>query len=376
MKLPAFTKTIRFRLTLWYAGLLLLFGILFVLAVYLPMQRSMMAAPLIWPPGMGNPESPIEIVRLVRTVHLEMLRNYSLIALAGLVVFAAVGGYFLSRRMLRPFDRVSSLAARISSTTLKERINYHGAEDEVKRLADTFDDMLERLEQAFEAQKQFIQDASHELRTPIAIAQTNIEVTEMEERVTTKDYKRLMEVLKPTLERMSRLSDNLLLLSEEVHDQSRLSPVDVRSLLEEVTAEAGARAKAAAVSLELEPPAHSLFVTGDAMLLKQAVLNLIDNAIRYNKPHGWVRLSTLVDDSRLVVQVQDGGIGISPTDQDRIFDRFYRADKSRSRSQGGSGLGLSIVKKIVESHGGMVSVESTPGEGTTFRITLPLRASS
>ncbi len=362
MRLPTFAKTIRFRLALWYAAFLLLFVILFVVGLNLTMERFAPAGRFIPMP---------EIARQVQRANMELLRNYSLIGLGGLLVLGAGGGYFLSGRMLKPVDRVSSLAARISSTNLKERINYLGPEDEIKRLADTFDDMLERLESAFEAQKQFIQDASHELRTPIAIAQTNIEVTEMEEKVTVKDYKRLMEVLKLSLERMNRLSDNLLLLSAGSQDQSKWSIVDITSFLNEVAEEASTKASAAGISLELEPISEEMLIRGDTIYLKQAVINLVDNAIKYNRSGGSVKISTHTEDSRLVVQVEDSGIGISQADQQRIFDRFYCVDKSRSRTHGGSGLGLAIVKKIVEDHGGTISVESTLGEGSTFRMILP-----
>jgi len=362
MRVPTFTKTIRFRLTLWYAALLLLFIILFVIGLNLTMDR-------LGPSG-RFPHNP-EIVRQIRIENQELLRNYSLIGLAGLVLFGAGGGYFLSRRMLKPIDRVSSLASRISSTNLKERINYQGPDDEMKRLADTFDDMLGRLESAFESQKQFIQDASHELRTPIAIAQTNIEVAEMEGKATARDYKRLMEVLKMSLERMNRLSDNLLLLSEGDQSQVKWSVVDMAALLDEVAAEAGAKATAAGVGLELEPILEEMCVMGDALRLKQAIINLVDNAIKYNRSDGTVKIYAQAKGSQIVLQVQDSGIGISIADQQHIFDRFYRVDKSRSRSQGSSGLGLAIVKKIVEDHRGTISVESTPGEGSTFRISLP-----
>jgi len=362
MKIPAFAKTIRFRLTLWYAALLLLFIILFVIGLNLTMEH--------FGPSGRFPHNP-EIVRQIRIENQELLRNYSLIGLAGLVLFGAGGGYFLSRRMLKPVDRVSSLASRISSTNLKERINYQGPDDEIKHLADTFDDMLSRLESAFESQKQFIQDASHELRTPIAIAQTNIEVAEMEGKATARDYKHLMEVLKLSLERMNRLSDNLLLLSEGDQSQMKWSVVNMADLLDEVAAEASAKAVAAGVGLERGPESSEIFVMGDTLRLKQALINLADNAIKYNRTGGTVRLSARAEGSQVVLQVQDSGIGISEADQQHIFDRFYRVDRSRSRSQGGSGLGLAIVKKIVEDHGGNISVDSTPGEGSTFQMSLP-----
>jgi signal transduction histidine kinase len=371
MKIPVFAKTIRFRLTAWYVGLLLLFIIIFIVGLNITMSHTVSAIQRAEEPVAGRPLTQLEIVHLVRSENLELLRNYSLIGIASLLILAAGGSYLLSGRMLKPVDQVASLAARISSTNLKERINRQGPADEVKRLADTFDDMLERLESAFESQKQFIQDASHELRTPIAIAQANIEVAEMEGKATARDYRRLMDVLKMSLERMNRLSDNLLLLSNGEQTQIKQTVVDIPPLLDEVVVEAGARAAAADVKLELELTPDDIRTLGDAFRLKQAIINLVDNAIKYNRPGGSVRVTAEADESRLVIRVQDSGIGIPHVDQQRIFDRFYRVDKSRSRAQGGSGLGLAIVKKIVEDHGGTISVESTPREGSTFTIGLP-----
>jgi len=368
MRIPAFAKTIRFKLTLWYLAFFVLFFILLIGGINLAMQQFRDVGPAIWQDGkppwqeMGEQGVSGELARL---------RLYSLISLGLVPLLGAAGGYFLSGRMLKPVSRVSSLATRISSTNLKERINYHGSEDEIKRLADTFDDMLRRLEAAFESQKQFIQDASHELRTPLAIAQTNIEVTEMGGKVTARDYKRLMNVLKLSLERMTRLSDQLLLLADVEQNEAKWPVVNMASIIDEVATEISARLTIAGVSLELEPASEETLVKGDALRLKQAIFNLVDNAIKYNRPGGTVKISTRVEESQLVVQVQDSGIGISPADQPYVFDRFYRVDKSRTRSQGGSGLGLAIVKKIVEDHGGTISVKSILGEGSTFQIILP-----
>jgi len=371
MKIPAFAKTIRFRLTIWYVGLLLLFITIFIVGLNITMSNTVSAIQRADDPVAGRPLTRVEIVQLVRSENLVLLRNYSLIGIAGLLILAAGGSYLLSGRMLKPVDQVASLAARISSTNLKERINRQGPDDEVKRLADTFDDMLERLEGAFESQKQFIQDASHELRTPIAIAQANIEVAEMEGKATARDYRKLMEVLKMSLERLNRLSDNLLLLSNGEQSQTRQAVVDILPLLEEVVAEAGVRAAAAGVRLELAPVSDDISTLGDAFRLRQAVINLVDNAVKYNCPGGDVQISCETDEAQLLIRVQDSGIGIPHGDQQRIFDRFYRVDKSRSRAQGGSGLGLAIVKKIVEDHSGSITVESTPDAGSTFTITLP-----
>ncbi len=371
MKMPAFTKSIHFKLTFWYSSILILLIILLIIGLNVAVSQASREPPMTFPQDMsGQNTTPREVFFMARQSQLDLLRNYSIIGICCLVVVGGVCVYFTSRKMLKPIDRVSSLATRISSTNLKERINHQGPDDEVKRLADTFDDMLGRLETAFDTQKQFIQDASHELRTPIAIAQTNIEVLEMDNNVTVTDYKRLTDILKMSLERMSALSEKLLLLSEGVPDRSRWSKVDIQTLIDEVAAEFSARAATAGLTLETEPTPESTFVEWDALRLKQALINLVDNAIKYNQPGGKVKISADTVDSKITIKVQDTGIGIAPTDQQRVFDRFYRVDKSRSRSQGGSGLGLAIVKKIAEEHGGTVSVESTPGVGSTFSITL------
>ena len=373
MRIPTFLKTIRFRLTLWYSGILVVLMLVLLAGINLAMvgSRSGVPEPPTGFPG-GDP-SWRETFMEERDRNLTNLRNYSLIGVGAILIVGAVGGYFISGMMLKPIDRVSSLAARISHTNLKERINHQGPQDEVKRLADTFDDMLQRLDGAFESQKQFIQDASHELKTPIAAAQTNIEVLEMDEGATIEDYKRTTEVVKRSLDRLTGLSQGLLLLSQGNQPKTGWTELDLASLIEEVATEARPSAAAAGVSLELQKQVAAVTVSGDATQLKEVINNLVDNAIKYNRPQGTVRLSARIDGSTAIMEVQDTGIGIAATDQHGIFNRFYRVDKSRSRSQGGSGLGLAIVKKIVEEHGGTVSVESSPGQGSTFRVSLPRR---
>jgi len=373
MSMPAFTRSIHFRLTLWYSAILISLVILLIIGLNIGVRQASMEPPMYIAQFTPGQNTPREIFDIVRHDQLELLRNYSIIGICCLIVLGGVSIYFLSRKMLKPVDRVSSLAARISSTNLKERINHQGPDDEIKRLADTFDGMLERLETAFQSQKQFVQDASHELRTPIAIAQTNIEVLEMDDKATIKDYERLKDILKMNLERMSTLSEKLLLLSEAEQGKTSRAAVDIAPLLAETISELETKAQEKNIHLTTDHVDKNIPVSGDALRLKQVFMNLIDNAIKYNKPGGEVRTSARVDDTKVVIEVKDNGIGISQSDQRRVFERFYRVDKSRSRAQGGSGLGLAIVKKIVEEHGGAVSVESSLGEGSTFRVTLPRR---
>ena len=373
MRIPASLKTLRFRLTLWYSGILVVLMLVLLAGINLAMVGSRPSVPEP-PTGFpGGDPSWRETFTQERDRNLTDLRNYSLIGIGIILVVGAVGGYVISGMMLKPIDRVSSLAARISHTNLKERINHEGPQDEVKRLADTFDDMLERLDSAFESQKQFIQDASHELKTPIATAQTNIEVLEMDQSATVEDYKHTTEVVKRSLDRLDFLSQGLLLLSQGSQSQNRWSEMDLTSLIDEVVTEAQPAASSAGVSLEAADIPQGLKVKGDAIGIKQVITNLVHNAIKYNRPEGKAQVSARAEGASAIIEVKDTGLGIDSAEQQHIFDRFYRVDKSRSRSQGGSGLGLAIVKKIVEEHGGTVSVESGPGKGSTFRVALPLQ---
>jgi signal transduction histidine kinase len=374
MRIPTFFKTIRFRLTLWYSGILVVLMLVLLLGINLAMVGLRPPVTEPQPPFPGDAQTYRDRIVEERNRNLSDLRTYSLIGVGAVLIVGAVGGYIISGMMLKPIGRVSSLAARISHTNLKERINHQGPQDEVKRLADTFDDMLQRLDSAFQSQRQFIQDASHELKTPIATAQTNIEVLEMDENAGLSDYKHTTEVVKRSLDRLNSLSQGLLLLSQGNQPKNGWAEIDLTSLIDEVVAEAQPAATSAGVSLEAGGSPQGLKVKGDAIGIKQVITNLVDNAIKYNRPQGTVQVSARAEGPRAIIEVEDTGIGIAATEQQHIFDRFYRVDKSRSRSQGGSGLGLAIVKKIVEEHGGTVSVESNPGQGSTFRVSLPLHS--
>lgn len=369
MKAPVFYKTIGFKIALWYTSLLILFGILMIISVNVATWQARRNVPLHM---MGMNRTPTEVAIVVADEYRDYIRFYSLISFGSIIVLGGAGGYFLSKRTLNTVDNVTTLAERISTTNLKERIAYQGPDDEMKRLADTFDGMLNRLENAFESQNQFIQDASHELRTPIAIAQTNIDVIEMGKKPTVKEYKHLVDVLKLSIDRLGKLSDKLLVLSRENKEDTQMSIVNISTLLGEVFTEFKTSAKRDNVDLQLLSVPEELSIKGDAFTLKQAISNIVDNAIIYNLPRGQVDISASVEDSWLVIQVKDTGIGISKGDQTHIFDRFFRVDKSRSRAHGGSGLGLAMVKKIIENHGGRITVSSTLAKGSIFQIYLPI----
>jgi signal transduction histidine kinase len=219
---------------------------------------------------------------------------------------------------------------------------------------------------AAELRRRFVQDLSHELRSPLTVLRTTVEALEDE-----LDPK-LASMLVQQVERLDRLTIELYELAtiEAGQVELQLEPLPIVATARELVADLRPVAERAGVDIRLDLD-EEIRCWSDRRGLYRVLRNLVDNAIKYNRPGGSVRVTAEADESRLVIRVQDSGIGIPHVDQQRIFDRFYRVDKSRSRAQGGSGLGLAIVKKIVEDHGGTISVESTPREGSTFTIGLP-----
>ena len=365
MKIPSFMHTIRFRLTLWYVSFLMIVVLALLVGLNLRVE-NISSVPI----SSGLP-SQVQTVPQDNNFKNDVRKDSITGAVIALIV-GSVGIYFLSGTILKPIDRVASLARRSSYSNLKERLNYTGPNDEVKRLADTFDDMLGRLKNAADFQKQFIQDASHELRTPIATALTNIEVLAMKSEPNIEDYQELTRVLKLSLDRMKNISNSLQLLSEDSDSIARLEKVSISEVITKVVNEVEMEAGRQGIIINWKPPATEAFVLGDGFRLRQVVFNLVDNAIKYNRPEGLVNITVQIENRLVIIQVADTGIGIAAEELPQVFNRFFRVGKSRSRQQGGSGLGLAIVKKVVEDLRGTVSVESIPGQGSTFCVRLPL----
>jgi signal transduction histidine kinase len=384
--MPPFTRTVRFRLTVWYSSLLLVFGVAFVvalnLAVRLDHQNTFSIGDIenvqfqAVPTGPGRAIAYEPVITLkqaedqIYSQNLDRLRTWSLLAVVGLAVASGVGGYVLSGMMLRPVREITRVASEISASNLSQRINHQGPEDELWALSQTFDSMIDRLETSFERQRQFVQDASHELRTPLAAIRTNIEVTEMDPDVTADEYRSLVETVKTQTARLTRLSEDLLLLTSEDKETLEREPVVLAAIGHEVVNQLGPVAAAQSVTLRTEGD-ESLEIESNADLLYRCVFNLVDNAIKYSGQDTTVTIRTAAEPGGARIDVADNGAGIPADEIGRIFDRFYRVDKGRSRRQGGSGLGLAIVHDLVRSLGGTVEVRSDEGRGSTFTIRLP-----
>jgi heavy metal sensor kinase len=303
-------------------------------------------------------------------------------ALAGLVrtlgiavplalALAAGGGIFLARRALEPVDKISQTAQEIGETDLSRRINV-STKDELGRLAATLNEMIGRLERAFQRQKQFTSDASHELRAPLAVIEAESTLVLQKERSTT-DYQQSLETISQESKQMSFLIDQLLTLAraDAGKEQWTFAPVDLGQLVSNLSADVEVLCQEKGLSFRVGQ-IQNLVVNGDEARLRQLLMNLLNNAVRYTPIPGTISVWLRREGEMAVVGISDTGIGISTEDMPFIFERFYRVDKARSRAEGGSGLGLAISKHIVEAHGGRIEVESQVGVGSTFSVWLPL----
>ena len=298
--------------------------------------------------------------------------NIGLIALPFLVAFTAVGGYLITKRAFCPVTQIREAAEKISEgRDLSKRINLSGGKDEIYALAATFDKMLDRLQRSFEAEKQFTADASHELRTPISVIISQCEYA-LEHACQDQETKNSIEVILRQAHKVSGLIAQLLMLAraDKGFEKLRLEQFNLSDLVEIVADEQRTEAKKKQIQINtaVEP---NIYVNADQMLITRLMFNLISNAIQYGKPGGFVNVDLCRLPDQAVIRVIDNGIGISQEQLQRIWDRFYQVETSRTDGKS-LGLGLSMVKWIAEAHNGNVSVQSMLGVGSTVTFTLPL----
>jgi signal transduction histidine kinase len=394
--------TIRLKLTLWCGGLFLLAGVLLVVLNYFMVKDSLTLAPGkaraviaeryglrpadLEPdqmPGMpGGPKPPEVIIngvsmtrmleealRELRDESLEQLWTKSLIALAVMTVLMFGSAWWIAGRMLRPVHAITSTARRLSGSNLSERIGLKGPRDELKDLADTFDDMLGRLDTAFTAQKEFVANASHELRTPLTIIRTEIDVALSDPDMSREELEDMGTAVTEAVDRSEHLISGLLTLA-----QAESAPAQTYLDLAEITAKEVdlVTSEADSLGLRLDLELQPAPIKGERSLLARMAGNLLENAVRHNLPDGWFSVKTGIAGDRAVLEVSNSGPVVSSEDAGRLFERFYRPDKSRSRKTGGFGLGLSIVKSVASAHGGWVELETPGAGGLLVRISLPV----
>ncbi|MGW0927885.1 sensor histidine kinase [Streptomyces sp. NPDC002644] len=390
---PWLRPTIRIRLTLLYGGMFLVAGIVLLSMIYLLAAQAIstgnqppfkivefsgLRVSSGRCPAVNQGELPLaqfntEIARCIdleRQAALDSLLSRSLLALLGLAVIAFAFGYAMAGRVLSPLGRIMRTARAVAGSDLSRRIELDGPDDELKELADTFDDMLERLQRAFTAQQRFVGNASHELRTPLAINRTLLEV-HLSDPAAPPELQQLGRTLLATNERSEQLVEGLLLLARSDNQIVERKPVD----LAEVAARAldQVRGEAAERGVEFRGERSSAVVQGNGVLLERIALNLVQNAVRYNVPEdGWVEVTTGVEHGQAVLVVGNTGPVVPAYEIDNLFEPFRRLRTERTGSDKGVGLGLSIVRSVARAHGGHITAVPREGGGLVMRVTLPL----
>ena len=303
------------------------------------------------------------------------LRNLALLiglAIPLTLLLAVAGGIFLASRALGPIDRITLMAKRMGAEDLSRRLDLPPSQDEVGRLAATFDQMLGRLDDAFQRQRQFTADASHELRTPLAVLTSQAEVA-LECSREPAEYKQALTAIRDEAQRMAHLLAEMLTLARADGGAEAIGqePVTLHDLVDDVVATLVPFAETREVLLEAGEIVATV-VQGDQTRLVQLLVNLVENGIKYTPEGGQVRLSLRQVDGWACLAVTDTGIGMAPEHLPHLCERFYRVDEAQTRDQGGVGLGLAIADWIVRVHRGRLEVVSTPGTGSTFTVWLPL----
>ncbi|MEU6144622.1 HAMP domain-containing sensor histidine kinase [Streptomyces sp. NPDC047081] len=388
---PWLRPTIRIRLTLLYGGMFLIAGILLLSIIYLLAAQalhegsgqtfSVTGTNL----GISSPTCPklnqagnndefnsiLNSCEAVQRQHaLDDLLSRSLLALLGLAVIAFAFGYAMAGRVLSPLGRITRTARAVAGSDLSRRIELDGPDDELKELADTFDDMLERLQRAFTAQQRFVGNASHELRTPLAINRTLLEV-HLSDPNAPVELQQLGKTLLATNERSEQLVEGLLLLARSDNQIVERKPVDLAEVAQQAVDQVHAEAQAKGVVIRGEQ--KPAVVQGNGVLLERIALNLVQNAVRYNvSEDGWVEVTTEVQHGQAVLVVSNTGPVVPAYEIDNLFEPFRRLRTERTGSDKGVGLGLSIVRSVARAHGGHISAQPREGGGLVMRVTLPI----
>jgi signal transduction histidine kinase len=318
----------------------------------------------------GATDALLQVEQAVREQTLQQVRDLSLAALLALVPVGLAIGWAVAGRVVRPVGKMASVAREIEATDLSRRIHLGGPPDEMRDLADTFDAMLDRLDQGVRTQRRFVEDASHELRNPLAVIRTTLDVA-LSEPEDAEGIRKAAEVARRTADRMSTTVDELMALARTGVQTERRVPFDLAEVVAEVAQEYDAEASTRGVRLSRLAPS-GLIVEGDRSALKRAQANLVSNALRVAPPGSVVHCRAGRAGGWLWIGVRDVGRGIAPDDQTLVFRRAWR-DGAPTAEGGGQGLGLALVRQIAEAHGGTVSVASVPGHGASFVVWLPDR---
>jgi signal transduction histidine kinase len=394
MRWPA--PTIRLRLTVLYGVVFLITGAVLLTLGYVLVRHNLDqganfsavreqlqklgAAPAGSAPSLdrtfrfipGSPEASVAaaVRAQLRADALHRLLGEYLLALGAMTMVSVAAGWLLAGRALRPLRRITGTARRVSGENLGERIDLNGPADELKELADTFDGMLARLDTAFASQRHFVANASHELRTPMAIIRAELDVAMADPDANEHELRRMGEAVRESVDRCERLLEGLLMLARSEAASGQAEEVDVSAMAADCITDLHARAEE--LDLDVRDDLEQAWTRGEPSLLERMIANLVDNGIRHNERGGLLEVSTSAQHGRTRVRVASSGARIDPAQAEALTEPFRRLDGSR----GGSGLGLSIVRSVVEAHGGEVTLAPRPEGGLEVLVELPALAAS
>ncbi|MGL4337209.1 MAG: sensor histidine kinase [Turicibacter sp.] len=385
-------KTLRMRLTMGMAGILVMMSVMLTILSVNTVNKNLLTPitnvvdlaeltvpSLPAPIGYSTPATDLELpqtlvptnVREVAAVISQGSRYFYWSAIFSTLVITLVGSlvmYWVLGKLLHPLEEFKKKISSINEHELSQRVNSLQSVEEINQLASSFNVMMDRLDKAFCYQKRFSSDAAHELKTPLTVLQTNLEVLALEASPTTESYQEVIEVFSKQTTRMIDLVENLFVISEQ-GQYGFNDKIQVDLMFEDIINELQTKQNEMNIQINLET--SHLITSGNSTMLTRAFSNLIDNAIKYNNKGGSIRIRGSETEKELVIKIEDTGIGMDDEQIQHIFNPFYRVDPSRSRKIGGAGLGLAITRDIIQRHKGQISVTSTIGKGSQFEIKLP-----
>jgi signal transduction histidine kinase len=393
--------TARLRLTLWYGGLFLLAGLVLVGTSFLLVRQRLAPqgervvcvqssggvdtlptckqqrageAPVPGPTVAGQiTDGQVTAIQTeVLSIAMRTFLQTMLLTLALMALLSLGLGWVVAGRVLRPLQRITATARRLSERNLHQRIALDGPDDELKELADTFDGMLIRLDSAFDSQRRFVANASHELRTPLAITRAEVDVALADPDAPAAELRATAERVRDATERSERLIEGLLTLARSERELGAREPVDLADAAA-VALEQAHRGGGPA-GLQLTTALRPAPVEGDAALLERMIANLVENAVRHNQPAGWLEVATGSSDGRAFVQVVNGGRSIPADQVEALFEPFRRLEERVASLDRGAGLGLSIVRSVAHAHAGDAHARALPGGGLEVTVQLPTHA--
>jgi len=360
------TKSLRFKLTLGYSLLVLFFCLIFLFVMNLVISnyaKDLYEGFLAGGPGVGrfrdfamglNQEQKLLFIesRLEDARNIRTISYYSLIPLTFL---SFISGYLISGQMLKPLKDLNKEMENLSTKSLGKQIEYEDTGDEISGLVKSFNRMSKRLGISFKSQKEFVENASHELKTPLAVIQSNLDLALEDGKISKKELKGILEESRKSVKYMSKLTEDLLLLSALENDIEK-EEVDIVRILQNCKKSLKTLAKEKDFKINITGK-KLMVIEGNDILLSRAFSNIIENSIKYSKGSE-LNINVRKENNKKIVEFKDNGKGVPKKDLEKIFDRFYRVDKSRSRKTGGSGIGLSITKKVIDIHNGNIFAEN------------------